>query len=431
MTKDHSHRSSRFRLAMTTAVIGLVLSTCNPGFGSDEQGLAKTWEEGLGGSEERGNQPLDPSLADDAEGIGWTGQVTTPSPEPQAEPIDLPPVQSQRPKLRLDGWNPGPGRDAVAELMGVEGVAFATTLMVGDVTLGDGATATPIKVAGVDPEGFRVLTPQVTADAVEVWHRLNEGDAAFTHDAGHRLKLPLGVRVPAAAGRTVRVGAYASNGIPPVADAIVSHRTARLLGLPEANAVLLSLAPGADPKSVAKRLKQVTGMEAQVLEDPQTRRAFLSGASARKAFEPFSYIDNGDGMIQIDQAWVRRNIVYAKVPIFRGSVLCHRLMIDQLRGALQEIVDQGLAHLIDPSQYGGCWVPRHIDFNPARPLSMHAWGIAVDINVSTNGLGQVPQLDRRIVAIFEKWGFAWGGHWKRQDGMHFELAALMGSSPQG
>ena len=430
MTTDHSHRSTRFRVAMMVATVGLVMSTCNPGFGSNEQGLAKEWEEGVGASAERGNLPLDPSLADDAEGVGWTGQVTTPSPAPHAEPIDLPPVQTQRPKLRLDGWAPGPGRDTVAELMGVEGVAFATTLMLGDVRLGEGADAVAIRVAGVDPEGFRVLTPQVTADAVEVWHRLNEGDAAFTHDAGHRLKLPLGVRVPAS-GTSLRVGAYASNGVPPVADAIVSHRTARALGIPAANAVLLSVEPGAKPEAVAKRVQQVTGIEPDVLEDPQTRRAFLSGASARKAFQPFSYIDNGDGMIQIDQGWVRRNIVYAKVPIFRGHVLCHRLMIDQLRGALQEVVDQGLAHLIDPTQYGGCWVPRHIDFNPSKPLSMHAWGIAVDFNVSTNGLGQVPQMDRRIVAIFEKWGFAWGGHWKRPDGMHFELAALMDASPQG
>lgn len=431
MTTDHPHRSPRFRVAMTAAVMVLALSTCNPGFGSDGQDLAKDWESGLGASAERGNLPLDPSLADDAEGVGWSGQVSTPSPEPQAEPIHLPPVQTQRPKLRLEGWTPGPGRDVIAELMRVEGVAFATTLMIGDVLIGEGPAAVPVRFAGVDPEGFRVLTPQVTADAVEVWHRLNEGDAAFTHDAGHRLKLPLGVRVPAAQGQTVRVGAYASNGVPPVADAIVSHRTARALGLPPANAVLLSLQPGAHPDAVAKRVRQVTGLEPQVLQDPQTRRAFLSGASARKAFQPFSYIDNGDGMIQIDQGWVRRNIVYAKVPIFRGSVLCHRLMIDQLRGALQEVADKGLAHLIDPTQYGGCWVPRHIDFNPSRPLSMHAWGIAVDFNVSTNGLGQVPQMDRRIVQIFEKWGFAWGGHWKRPDGMHFELAALMGSSPQG
>jgi len=416
---------------MTAAVIGLTLSTCNPGLGSDDHGLAKEWEDGIGGSQERGNFPLDARYADDDEGNGWAGQVTTQSPRPQADPIDLPPVQTQRPKFRVEGWQVEPGRDAVAELMALEGVGFVTSLTFGNVTVGEGDKTASITVAGVDPEGFRVLTPQVTADAVEVWHRLNEGDAAFTHDAGHRLKLPLGTRVAAGRGESLRVGAYASNGVPPVADAIVSLRTASELGLPRAATYLVALKAGVAPSRVAKRLSQATGVEPVELQDPQTRRAFLSGASARKAFQPFSYIDNGDGMIQMDQAWVRRNIVWAKVPIFRGSVLCHRLMIDQLRGALTEVQQKGLADLIDPSQYGGCWVPRHIDFNPAKPLSMHAWGLAVDFNVSTNQLGAVPQLDPRIVDIFERWGFAWGGRWKRPDGMHFELSALMGGSSHG
>jgi hypothetical protein len=410
---------------MMVSVLGLVLSTCNAGFGDEGAGDA------LSPGTDLAFGPVDPRFADTDEGNGWAGQVTTESPEPVAEPIDLPPVHSQRPKLRLDGWRPGPGRDLVAELMGVEGVGFVTALMLGEVVVGDGPAATTVRMAGVDVEGFRVLTPQVTADALEVWNRLNEGDAAFTHDAGHRLKLPLGVRVATGAGRTLRVGAYASNGVPPVADAIVSRRTAKTLGLPDPNAVLIALQAGASPKAVAKRIQQVTGIVPTVLEDPRPRQAFITGASARRAFEPFSYIDNGDGMIQIDKAWVRRNIVWAKVPVFRGHVLCHRLIIDQLRGALQEVVDRGLAHLIDPTQYGGCWVPRHIDFNPAKPLSMHGWGLAVDFNVSTNQLGQKPTMDPRIVAIFDRWGFAWGGRWSRPDGMHFELAALMGSSPRG
>jgi hypothetical protein len=105
-------------------------------------------------------------------------------------------------------------------------------------------------------------------------------------------------------------------------------------------------------------------------------------------------------------------------------------MVAQLRGALQEVADRGLAHLIDPGQYGGCWVPRHIDWNPSKALSMHSWGLAVDLNVSTNGLGQPPQMDPRVVEIFDRWGFVWGGRWTRPDGMHFELGAVL-DTPQG
>jgi hypothetical protein len=34
-------------------------------------------------------------------------------------------------------------------------------------------------------------------------------------------------------------------------------------------------------------------------------------------------------------------------------------------------------------------------------------------------------MDERVVAIFEKWGFAWGGYWSTPDPMHFELARLI------
>ncbi|MDP8970110.1 MAG: M15 family metallopeptidase [Actinomycetota bacterium] len=355
------------------------------------------------------------------------GGPPAPAPAPLPPPPPLPPVQAQLPRLRLAGV-PGDAGPVVGQVMGVKGVAFATALTVGLVPVAGGDGPTAVQMAAVDPQGFRVLTPQVTADAVGVWHRLMEGDAAFTHDVGNRLELQLGSEVPAAGRTTLRVGAFASNGVPPVADAVVSRETAGELGLQGVTNVLIALAPDARPADVAARLRRVTGLQPEILEPPQTRRAFISGAAARRAFEPYTYVDRGDGTIQIDPGWVRRNIVAAPVPILRGHVVCHRLMIPQLQGALQEIADRGLAHLIDPSQYGGCWVPRHIDWSPSKPLSMHSWGLAVDLNVSTNGLGRIPTMDPRIVEVFDRWGFVWGGRWRRPDGMHFELGALLEST---
>jgi hypothetical protein len=356
-------------------------------------------------------------------------------PAPDATPnetlarLDLSPVEARRPQIRLE---PGaePVGDPVKEALEVEGVTFATSVDLGQIPITSEKGTQAVRVAAVDPNGFRVLTPQVTADAVDVWKRIAEGDAAFTHDVGTRLSLELGSRVPAGDGEgtTLRVGAYASNGIPPVADVIVSKETADVLGIAGEQTVLVSVAEGSDLEGMAGRLSEATGMQAEVIAAPETRRAFLTGAAARDAFEPFSYVSIGDGMIQIDRDWVSRNIVSAQVPIFRGHVTCHRLLIPQLRGALQEIVDQGLDHLIDPSQYGGCWVPRHILFNPSRALSMHAWGLAVDFNVKGNEYGnRNPQMDPRIVEIFDKWGFVWGGRWSTPDGMHFELGALLNS----
>ena len=55
-------------------------------------------------------------------------------------------------------------------------------------------------------------------------------------------------------------------------------------------------------------------------------------------------------------------------------------------------------------------------------ISMHAFGIAVDINAGSNPYGATPRQDPRLVSIMETWGFAWGGNWSVPDGMHFEFS---------
>ena len=129
-----------------------------------------------------------------------------------------------------------------------------------------------------------------------------------------------------------------------------------------------------------------------------------------------------NGFIRPDPTWVAQNIVSAEVPIL-GSVTCHRLMVPRLTAALDAIERADLARFIDTSQYGGCYVPRFIDRDPTKSLSMHAFGLAVDLNVSENHLGTTGNMHPEVVAIFEDWGFVWGGRWSRPDPMHFEMGA--------
>jgi hypothetical protein len=117
---------------------------------------------------------------------------------------------------------------------------------------------------------------------------------------------------------------------------------------------------------------------------------------------------------------VRSYIRTETVPII-GRVTCNKGMIPQLRSALIDVVRQGLADKIHPGQYGGCYVPRYIANDPAKGLSLHSWGIAIDLNVPENQRGTVGRMDRTVVSIFKKWGFAWGGDWSYTDPMHFEL----------
>jgi hypothetical protein len=76
---------------------------------------------------------------------------------------------------------------------------------------------------------------------------------------------------------------------------------------------------------------------------------------------------------------------------------------------------------VDPAGYAGCYAPRYINRDPRSALSHHSWGVALDLNARANAYGRTPHQDPRLVAVFERWGFTWGGHWLLPDGMHFEF----------
>jgi hypothetical protein len=110
------------------------------------------------------------------------------------------------------------------------------------------------------------------------------------------------------------------------------------------------------------------------------------------------------------------------VPIL-GSVTCNKMIFPQLTAALNEITERGLADEIHPSEYAGCYYPRFIAGTTS--LSNHSFGLALDLNTPGNQRGTVGEMDRSVVSIFKKWGFAWGGDWNYTDPMHFELVAVV------
>lgn len=189
-----------------------------------------------------------------------------------APPTEFAPVTVQSPRVRVDGVGPG----ALDAALDAEGVSFATMVAVADVAIAEpGGSRTPARVAMVDAAGFRVLTPQMTADALELWQRLTEGDAVFTHEHAQRLDLQLGTEVPMGeSGVPVRVGAFATTGIPPLADAIVNAVAGERLGLGQApRSLLVALYPDAQPEAVARQLERQLQAPARVIADPRTPRS--------------------------------------------------------------------------------------------------------------------------------------------------------------
>jgi hypothetical protein len=285
----------------------------------------------------------------------------------------------------------------------------------------------PVHVASVSPATFRRFAAAGTAESTQVWQTVADGGLIASHALAKQLHLALGkdVQVSGRTPLTLRLGALATTGIPNT-DLVVDSATGKRLGLTGATALVLS-AGTADPAALASRVRAVTGHAAEVdlLSPPAANPvAFLTGSRAAKAFGAFSYRYFPDGTIQPDASWVRSNIVSATVPIF-GRVTCHRLMIPQLRGALQEVQAAGLASSLHT--YNGCYVPRFIERNPAHAISLHTWGIAIDLDAATNYRGIQGTMDPRVVQIFKRWGFRWGGDWKYTDPMHFEIGALLTS----
>jgi hypothetical protein len=107
-----------------------------------------------------------------------------------------------------------------------------------------------------------------------------------------------------------------------------------------------------------------------------------------------------------------------------GIVECHKFIGEHLKNAFEEVAARGLLDRI--VTWDGLFVPRHIRFDPTRDLSTHTWGIAFDINAAFNEFGSRPAQEgtrgslRKLVPIFEKHGFYWGGRFSSPDGMHFQ-----------
>ena len=313
----------------------------------------------------------------------------------------------------------------VRRIRHVDGVTQVEQFSLAQVSIQDHA----INVAAVDPAAYRNFNPAAAAQFQPEWNRIAGGEMAlrssFRKQVSRQGYVTLGSGSEAP---QVHVGAYAPQ-IPQV-DAVVNQSWIPTLGMRPGNALLVSTGI-ATPLSIKTPIQRIVGHRASVqrldvaarlgLDPHAVQTAFLVG-SAADAVGSYSYSVLGGGRIAPQQAWVTSHITTETVPVI-GSMTCNARLFPQLRAALDEIVADGLASAIHPSQYGGCYVPRFIA--GTTTLSNHAFGLAFDLNVPENERGTVGQINRQVVAIFQKWGFTWGGTWHYTDPMHFELNRIV------
>jgi hypothetical protein len=157
------------------------------------------------------------------------------------------------------------------------------------------------------------------------------------------------------------------------------------------------------------------------LSDPDET---ISTARIKVALGEPWYRVNADDTISMHPEWIATNLTDGRVLLdatIRVRAQCHVAIVDDLSAALAEIAAAGLAAEIDVANanaYGGCYAPRYSRISGY--LSRHTYAMAFDTNTVSNCQGCRPRMHCDVVRIFRRHGFAWGGNFRRPDGMHFE-----------
>jgi hypothetical protein len=285
--------------------------------------------------------------------------------------VDLPAANGWRIPLSMGAIEPGPGAPII-------GPSAAAALGRGEVVLGRDAAALRNATVG--------STMQLLGDDGRV-HAVRVG--AVVPDRRINAEVELSVDAARAMGeaRPLSVDLW---GVP---RAQLEHALATSPPMPTRLGVDRSWSPP-DPDDV------------------------LSSVGVKRVVGEVAYRPGRGDAVTLDPAWVGHNIASERMPGL-GTVVCARAILAPLRGALTEVVRAGLAGGL--GRYGGCYAPRLIrGGDSGGALSRHSFGLAVDVNITNNSFGGRVSMDPRIVAIFRRWGFAWGGTWVRADGMHFE-----------
>ncbi|MEU9888152.1 C40 family peptidase [Sphaerisporangium sp. NPDC051011] len=128
---------------------------------------------------------------------------------------------------------------AVRAVNAYKGVKSVEVTDAADVMMG----GKRVQTMGVNPSTFRAYTPRSTARSDALWNSVAAGDVAVSFVLGSDGGVVLGSTLDAG-GTKMRVGAYATMGMGLI-NAVVSQQTARALGIPEGNAMVVS-APGVD-----------------------------------------------------------------------------------------------------------------------------------------------------------------------------------------
>lgn len=106
-----------------------------------------------------------------------------------------------------------------------------------------------------------------------------------------------------------------------------------------------------------------------------------------------------------------------EIGVIPKKIYCNKDLVVPLTNALKSLINSG--YVKELKTWDGCFNIRKK--RGLASMSLHSWGLAIDVNAFENGLNMQPKLSAGFVKCFTDAGFEWGGTWQRKDGMHFQL----------
>lgn len=344
----------------------------------------------------------------------------------RSEPVDAPAT----PTLLV--WTSGglpPGfSEGVAALDGVDGLTSVNGDLVDLVATFDergqpvdappAGMRIPLDALAMDPSSYPAFVDESARRAVS---RLGPGEALLGATSARVRRVGAGGVLHLANGARFTVAAVVADAAVGAAELVVGVGDGPAAGITTARFLLVTYTGDrAATEQAIAALAPGTPMRFRAPDEARFLRhadLVLPQALIKERFGEFSYARGTDRFITVDPAYEAAHVVTATVPII-GAISCHRDVIAALEGALRELEDRGLASLVDPAGYQGCFVPSVIPGSGG--LSHHSWGIAIDVNFLPNPTGLPSYADPQLVEVMERWGFVAGARFLDVDPGHFE-----------
>lgn len=285
----------------------------------------------------------------------------------------------------------------------------------------------PIDAAAIDPRPYaRFLAPETRG----VVGNLKDGEAILGQTSARLRNLGPGGVIRFLGGASVTVIGVLPDELVGGAEVVVNRATGTSIGVTRNRYLLFQPSTGLQPsdQQLERRFRGLLppGLPYPVVQvrapgETTYLRAgdMLPQALIKRRFGEWAGRPQPGGteLVEIDPAWIQDHIVTVTIPVL-GRVSCNRKFLPQLRGAMKEVVTQGLESAIH--SFDGCFAARFDLSGPSASISHDAWGVAVDVNADANRFGSPPVQDPELVALMQRWGLAWGGDLIVPDGMHFE-----------